>query len=115
MDEDRARPTVISLEWDYGYDSVLLDRSPGVLGVATEDPIELGLSEGLVRRLRQWLDRQDALSARWVRDEPDTEESLHAEAVLRRELLALAYDVQHELGRAVDVLLDGRPLREHRS
>jgi hypothetical protein len=107
-------PTVISLEWDYSYESVLENRSPGVMGVDLLDPAELGLSPELAERLAGWLDRQEALSGRWVRDEPDTEESLRAETESARELLALAYDVQHELGPDVEVLLHGRPLSEHR-
>jgi hypothetical protein len=54
------------------------------------------------------------LSRRWIREEPDTEETLRAEAESARELLTLAYDVQHELGPDVEVLLHGRPLNEHR-
>ncbi len=107
-------PTVISLDWDYGYNSVLVNRSPGVRGVDELDPAEVGLSHELAGRLAAWLERQEVLSGRWVREEPDTEESLRAETGAARELLTLAYDVQHELGPDVDVLLHGRPLNEHR-
>ena len=57
-------PTVISLEWDYSYESVLANRSPGAWGVDLLDPAELGLSQGLAERLAGWLDRQEALSGR---------------------------------------------------
>jgi hypothetical protein len=107
-------PTVISLGWDYGYASVLENRSPGVMGVDLLDPAALGLSHELTRRLTAWLDRQEVLSGRWVGEEPDTEESLRAETESARELLTLAHDVQHELGPDVEVLLHGRPLSEHR-
>jgi hypothetical protein len=107
-------PTVISVHWDYGYESVLENRSPGVMAVALLDPTELGLSPQLVERLAAWHHKQDVLSGRWIREEPDTEETLRAEAELARELLTLAYDVQHELGPDVEVLLHGRPLNEHR-
>ena len=107
-------PTVISLEWDYSYGSVLANRSPGVWGVDLLDPAELGLSEELAGRLAGWVDRQEVLSGRWVREEPDTEESKRAESESARELLTLAYDVQRELGPDVEVLLHGRPLDQQR-
>ena len=107
-------PTVISLDWDYGYESVVENRSPGVIGVDLLDPAALGLSQELASRLTAWRDRQEVLSGRWVGEEPDTEESLRAETESARELLTLAHDVQHELGPDVEVLLHGRPLNEHR-
>jgi len=113
-ERDIDPPTVISLEWDYSYESVLENRSPGVVGVDLLDPAELGLSQELTERLAAWLDRQEVLSGRWVREEPDTEESLRAETESARELLTLAYSVKHELGSDVEVLLHGQPLSEHR-
>ncbi len=107
-------PTVISLEWDYGYESVLQDCSPGVIGVLLRDPGELGLSAELATRLTAWRDHQEILSGRWIREEPETEESLRAETRSARELLTLAYDVQHELGPDVEVLLHRRRLDQYR-
>lgn len=107
-------PTVISLDWDYSYESVLEDRSAGVFGVDLLDPADLGLSQELTGRLTAWLDRQEVLAGRWVREEPDTADSRRAESESARELLTLAYDVQHELGPDVEVLLHGRPLDGHR-
>ncbi|RBY97983.1 hypothetical protein DQ237_03565 [Blastococcus sp. TF02-8] len=107
------RPTVISLEWDYGYPSIVADRSPGVLGIDLLDPAELGLSAELVARLEAWRDARERLSAVWIRDDPlETEEERVLREQQRQELLALAHDVQHELGRDVEVLLERRPLRE---
>ncbi len=33
VDVEPAPPTVVSVEWDFGYGPLLLDRSPGVIGV----------------------------------------------------------------------------------
>ena len=107
-------PTVVSVEWDYAYPSVLADRSPGVLGTDLLDPAELGLSAELAGRLEQWMDRQEALSGAWIRDPPETEEERRLGQQQHRDLLTLAYDVQRELGADVEVLLDGRPLKEQR-
>ncbi|TFV47783.1 hypothetical protein [Blastococcus sp. TF02A-35] len=111
------RPTVVSLEWDYCYPSVLADRSPGVLGTDLLDPAELGLSAQLTARLEAWRDRQESLSGAWVRDAPPvTEAERNLGEQQQRELLTLAHDVQHELGADVEVLLDGRPLKgRHRA
>lgn len=111
---DAEPPTVVSIEWDYGYSSVLANRSPGVPPVNLLDPADLGLSPSLVGRLETWLERQEVLSRRWYSDEADTEESLGAEAKSRKELLALAHDVQHELWPDVEVLLEGRPISQYR-
>jgi len=108
-------PTVVSLEWDYEYGSVLADRSPGTLGTDLLDPAELGLSAELVARLEAWTDRQEALSGAWIRDDPpETEAERRLGERQHRELLTLAYDVQRELGPDVEVLLDQRPLKERR-
>ncbi|MCW2700370.1 MAG: hypothetical protein JWQ45_1905 [Blastococcus sp.] len=109
---DVGPPTVVSLDWDYAYESVLRDVSPGVSDVRLLKPAELGLSPALAARLAGWHERQDVLSGRWVREEPDTDESRREESALAHELSTLAYDVQHELGRDVEVLLHGRPLHE---
>jgi hypothetical protein len=111
---DEEPPTVVSIEWDYGYPSVLANVSPGVPTVDLLDPADLGLSPPLVGRLKAWLERQEVLSRRWYSDEADTEESLRAEAQSRKEKLALAYDVQHELSPDVEVLLEGQPISEYR-
>jgi hypothetical protein len=50
-------PTVVSLEWDYGYLSALVNRSRGVEGVSALYPADLGLSDELAQRLMSWLDR----------------------------------------------------------
>ena len=110
-----APPTVIAVEWDYAYPSVLADRSPKVRGTDLPDPAELGLSAGLTARLEQWMDRHEALSGVWIRDDPsETGEERRLAQQQHRDLLTLAYDVQRELGRDVEVLLEGRPLKEQR-
>ncbi|MCA0146725.1 hypothetical protein [Blastococcus sp. LR1] len=110
-------PTVVSLEWDYMYPSIIADRSPGVLGTDLLDPAELRLSAELVARLEAWTDRQESLSGAWIRDDPPvTEAEQHLGEQQQRELLTLAYDVQRELGPDVEVLLDGHPLKgRHRA
>ena len=108
-------PTVVSLEWDYAYPSVLVDRSPGVFGVDCLDPAALGLSAELAARLERWMDRHEGLSGAWIReDPPETDEERRLGEQQHRDLLTLAYDVQRELGPDVEVLLDGRPLEERR-
>ena len=107
-------PTVVSLDWDYGYASVLTDRSPGVHEVRCLDPWELGLSDGLTTRLQAWLARAEAHSARWVRDDPLTEDARSVEEQLERDFVSLAYDVAHELGPDVGVLVRGREIEAAR-
>ena len=108
-------PTVVSLEWDHAYPSVIADRTPGVVGVDLLDPAQLGLSVELAARLELWLERQEALSGAWIRDEPpETEEERRLRELQHRDLLTLAYDVQRELGPDVEVLLHDRPLKEQR-
>jgi hypothetical protein len=108
--EDLPAPTVISLDWDYAYSSVLTDRSPGVSEVRCLDPRALGLSHGLTARLEAWLDRIERHSASWVRDDPVTDESRAAEEQFERDLVGLAYDVAHELGPEVEVLVRGEDI-----
>ena len=107
-------PTVVNLEVDHGYSSILVNRSPGVGGVWELTPEELGLSVELAQRLTEWLDRWEVLSNRWLNDLPETEESRRAEEQSDRELLALAFDVQHALGPDVEVTLNGLPPGDHR-
>ncbi len=103
-------PTVVSIEWDHFYRSVLIDRSPGVRGVSWLDPIELGLSEDLAERLRAWNREAEALARRDLDDEPEDEASLAADAASDRQMRELAHEVRRELGPEVEVLLNGRPL-----
>jgi anti-sigma regulatory factor (Ser/Thr protein kinase) len=105
-------PTVISLDWDLGYESVLQNHSPGISGVDQLDPAELGLSPGLASRLAAWLHREEVMARRLIADEHDCVED---ETESRRELLTLAYDVRREVGPDVEVLLRGRPLDGHRA
>ena len=109
-------PTAVSVEWDFGYNSLLLDRSPGVIGVDDRDPAELALSPGLIRRLEALLDRHERVYGHWVQQsmagaKDDTDQERRDMADLRAETLDVAYAVQNELGRSVVVLVDGRPLR----
>ena len=104
----------MSLEWDYGYSTVLCDRSPGVSGVSFLDYAELGLSPELRARLSAWHEEIDRLSARWITDGPVTPEVETAERRSAAHKLALAYDVQHELGSDVELLVDGESLDERR-
>ena len=105
--EDLPALTVISLDWDYAYSSVLTDRAPGVSEVRCVDPRALGLSHDLTARLEAWLDRMEAHSVLWLRDEPVTSQSRAVEQQLERDLVGLAYDVAHELGPDVEVLVRG--------
>ncbi|NEK87826.1 hypothetical protein GCU60_18970 [Blastococcus saxobsidens] len=109
-----GRPTVVSLDWDYMYPSVLVDRSPGLFGsVAFVDPAELGLPPELVSRLESWWDRQEMLSGAFHRDQPPMSEVERRLGKQQdRELLTLAYDVRQALAPDVEVLLWGRPLEE---
>lgn len=111
-----ALPTVVSVEWDFGYDSLLLDRSPGVIGVGELDPAELGLSPGLIGRLKALLDRHERVYGHWVQQsmagaEDDTGEEHRDTAELRADTRDVAYAVQNELGSFVVVLVDKHPLR----
>ena len=107
-------PTVVSLEWDYSYGSVLIDRSPGVLGtVAFVGAPGLGLPAELVERLECWRDRQETLSGAFLRDQPPpTEEERRLGQRQDRELLTLAHDVRQALAPDVEVLLWQRPIEE---
>ncbi|BAL88707.1 hypothetical protein AMIS_34870 [Actinoplanes missouriensis 431] len=109
-------PTVVSIEWDFGYSSLLVDRSPGVIGVDDRAPAELALSPDLIRRLDALLTRHERIYGHWVQQsmagvEDDTAQERRDMADLQAETLALAYEVQHELGGSVVVLVDGHPLR----
>ncbi|GAA1645267.1 hypothetical protein GCM10009828_087780 [Actinoplanes couchii] len=109
-------PATVAIEWDFGYDSLLLDRSPGVIGVDELNPSDLGLSPGLTRRLEALLDRHERVYGYWVQQsmagaEEDTDQERRDMADLRAETLDVAYAVQNELGNSVDVLVDKRPLR----
>ncbi len=106
-------PTVVSLDWDYAYPSVLVDRSPGVPAIDFVDPAELGLPPELAERLEEWRDRQEALSGAFHRYQPpQTEEERRLGRQQDRELLTLACDVRQALAPDVEVLLWGRPVEE---
>ncbi|GAB3217862.1 hypothetical protein GCM10027586_10860 [Kineococcus gypseus] len=115
--------SVLSLEWDFGYSSILVDRSPHITGVQEVRPEALGLTAQLCARLHHWHQRQETLSGHWVRQwfehepetEPESEESRHLAQQLSDELHQLAWDVQHQLGSDVEVQLHGRALSEHRA
>ncbi|MCZ2828168.1 hypothetical protein O2W14_04870 [Modestobacter sp. VKM Ac-2986] len=107
-------PTVIDVQVDVGYSSILVNRSPGVAGVWEMTPEELGLSEELSQRLTGWLDGWHVLSNRWINDLPETEGSRRAEEESGRELVTLAFDVQHALAPDVEVTLFGLPPGDHR-
>ena len=99
---------------DHGYASILVDRSPGVTSVRTLSPEELGLSPELAQRLADWLLRWEVLSQRWVAGLPETGTTRRDEEQSDRELLTLAFDVQHALAPDVEVTLGGLPPGEHR-
>ena len=107
-------PTVIAVEVDYGYSSILVDRSPGVLGVREVEPAALRLPPDLARRLGQWLERWDALSRYWTGAEPEPDWVRGDSEVLAREMVTLAYDVQHALGPDVEVRLGDGAVRDRR-
>jgi hypothetical protein len=116
VDVEPAPPTVVSVEWDFGYDSLLLDRSPGVIGVNELDPAELGLSAGLIGRLKALLDRYERVCGHWVQQSmsgaaDDTDEERRDMAELQADTRDVAYAVQNELGSFVVVLVDQRALR----
>jgi hypothetical protein len=111
-----GRPAVVSVEWDFGYDSLLLDRSPGVIGVHELDPAGLGLSPELIGRLDVLLDRHERFCGHWVRHSmsggaDDTDDERRDMAELRARTRDAAYAIQNELGGLVTVLVDRRPLR----
>jgi hypothetical protein len=112
--EPDGAPTVIAVEVDYGYSSILVDRSPGVLGVREVDPTALGLPPDLVRRLGEWLARWDALSRYWTGAEPEPDWVRGDSEVLGREMVTLAYDVQHALGPDVEVRLGAGAVHDRR-
>jgi hypothetical protein len=93
---------------------MLVDRSPGIRGVRFADPVELGLDVELRARLRSWVARCHALTP-YLIGERQTPEDDAAHAVLRRDLITLAHDVAHQLAPDVEVLVEGRPIREQRS
>jgi hypothetical protein len=116
VDVELASPTVVSVEWDFGYGSLLLDRSPGVLGVHQLNPAELGLSSRLIGRLEALLDRHERVCGHWVQQSmsgaaDDTDEERRDMADLQAETRDVAYAVQNELGGFVVVLVDQRALR----
>jgi hypothetical protein len=115
-DPPTGPPTVVSLEWDYSYGSVLIDRSPGRLGtVDFVDPAGVGLPPELVERLESWRDRQETLSGAFLRDQPPVaEEERRLGQRQDRELLTLAHDVRQALAPGVEVLLWQRPVEERR-
>lgn len=67
------RLTVISLEWDYGYRSIAVDRSPGFPAhlVRFLDPREVGLSDEVAERLKDWRVQKAELAARSEGDIPE--------------------------------------------
>ena len=95
-------PTVVALECDYGYSSPLLNRSPGVGGVSQLSPVELGLSDDLAQRLMSWLGRMPSWNSEGGDPEWDNEG------------LALAQDLQRELGAEITVLHRDEPVIERR-
>jgi hypothetical protein len=105
-------PSVISVEVDACYTSILVDRSPGLTGVVELDPAQLPLTPALCARLAEWHERYDTLSRRWINDEPETPRSREDDARLDHDMLTLAYDVRNELGPDVEALLSGGPLNE---
>jgi hypothetical protein len=111
-----GRPAVVSVEWDFGYDSLLVDRSPGVIGVHGLDPAGLGLSPALVGRLAVLLDRHERVCGHWVQHSmaggaDDTDDERRDMAELRAATRDAAYAIQNELGGFVTVLVDRRPVR----
>ncbi|MFC6567804.1 hypothetical protein [Actinoplanes utahensis] len=86
------QPTVVSVEWDFGYDSLLLNRSPGVIGVDELNPAELDLSPELADRLKALLERHERVYGHWVHQsmsgaEEETDEE-------RRDLTGLRADTR---------------------
>ncbi|WP_432573032.1 hypothetical protein [Kineococcus sp. SYSU DK005] len=119
---------MISLEWDFDYASILIDRSPGVGALVHLWPQQLGLSARLCRRLEEWRRRQEVLSGHWMRQwfqgegvglgegaGGESKESRRLQEQLARDRLTLAWEVQHELGEDVQVQVNGRGLRQHRA
>ena len=107
-------PTVVDVQVDHGYSSILVDRSPGVSSVRTLSPEELGLSPELAQRLADWLRRWEVLSHRSVNGLPETETTRREEEESDRDLLTLAFDVEHALAPDVEVTLGGLPPSEYR-
>lgn len=97
------RITVISFEGSRYYPSPLVDRSPGVDGLEFLDPRELDLSPQLSARLDDWYERAPSYLA-----------ATESYSDWSKEMLTLAYDLQHELGEDITVLYEGRPVLEHR-
>jgi hypothetical protein len=77
-------------------------------------PASLGVSPELTLRLRRLAQRWDLLSRRWIHDRPVADVSRREEAEWARDQLEAAYDLQHELGDDVEVLVDRIPLTEAR-